>query len=135
MRFWLKNLKSFLNYEKDKNWKLSININLSLRLKLIYFSIWFGMTFILKLNLSSSCIIKCEFLRLWNAIGILWFNFNFVITVTLLTSLTCYLGAVLLGFLAGFDGVSLSRSFFYFAFRSLCKPLCVFLCPTFFLYW
>ena len=43
----------------------------------------------------------------------------------LLTFPACYLGAILLGFLAGFDGVSLNPSFSYFGFRFLCKPMCV----------
>ena len=46
--------------EELGNWKLSIKLNLLLILKLIYIFNPFGMTFILRLNLPSSCIVRCE---------------------------------------------------------------------------
>ena len=49
-----------LSNEDLRNWKLSIKLNLLLILRLIYFYNPFGMTFILRLNLPSSCIIRCE---------------------------------------------------------------------------
>ena len=62
---WIKDLKSSLakflpklSNEEYRNWKLPIKPNLLLILKFIYFSNPFGMTFILRLNLPSSCIIK-----------------------------------------------------------------------------
>ena len=59
--------------EELKNSKLSIKIHLILILKLTYFSNAFNVTFTLKLNLPSSCIIRCEseFVSLWNKTGIL----------------------------------------------------------------
>ena len=75
LNFWLKYLKSYLvkfltklSYEELRNRKLSIKLNLLLMPKLIYFSNPFGLTFILRLNLFSSCMIRCEsyFSRLWN---------------------------------------------------------------------
>ena len=50
-------------------------------LKLICFSDPFGMPFILRLNLPSSCIIRCEskFFRLWNTTGFLWFNLTLIL--------------------------------------------------------
>ena len=55
----MKYLSQTLNGEL-KNWKLSIKANLLLMLKLIYFYNPFVMTFILKLNFSSSCIGRWE---------------------------------------------------------------------------
>ena len=54
-----------------------IKVNLLLVLKLIYFSNPFGMAFILRLNLSSSCIIR--FFRFWNATWILWFILTLIL--------------------------------------------------------
>ena len=54
-----------------------IKVNLLLVLKLIYFSNPFGMAFILRLNLPSSCIIR--FFRFWNATGILWFILTLIL--------------------------------------------------------
>ena len=54
-----------------------IKVNLLLVLKLIYFSNPFGMAFILRLNLPSSCIIR--FFRFWNATWILWFILTLIL--------------------------------------------------------
>ena len=49
--------------------------------KLKYFSNSLGMTFMLRLNLPSSCIIRREtyFYRLWNTKGSLWFNLRLIL--------------------------------------------------------
>ena len=49
--------------------------------KLKYFSNSLGMTFMLRLNLPSSCIIRWEtyFYRLWNTKGSLWFNLRLIL--------------------------------------------------------
>ena len=49
-----------LSNEELRNWKLTIKRNLLLILNLIYFSNPFFMTFILRLNLPSSWMIRCE---------------------------------------------------------------------------
>ena len=56
-----------LSNEKLRNWKLPIKLSL-LIVKPMYFSNLFGLTFILRLNLPRSCIIRWEsyFFRLWN---------------------------------------------------------------------
>ena len=54
-----------------------IKVNLLLVLKLIYFSNPFGMAFILRLNLPSSCIIR--FFRFWDATWILWFILTLIL--------------------------------------------------------
>ena len=54
-----------------------IKVNLLLVLKLIYFSNPFGMAFILRLNLPSSCIIR--FFRFWNVTWILWFILTLIL--------------------------------------------------------
>ena len=63
----LKHLKLFLpkfltklSGEVHKNLKLSIKLNLLQMVKLVHFSNPFGMTFILRLNLPSSYIIRWE---------------------------------------------------------------------------
>ena len=70
-----------LSNEELRNWKLSIKCNSLLIVKLIYFSNPFGKRFILRLNLPSSCRIRWEsqFFKLWNAIGILWFNVRLIL--------------------------------------------------------
>ena len=60
-----------LSSEELKNWNLSKKIKLLLMLKLVYSSDSFDMNFILKSNLPSFAIKKCEFFRLWNKTGIL----------------------------------------------------------------
>ena len=50
-----------LSNEELRNWKLSIKLNLLLMVKIMYFSIPFGITFTLKLpflKLSNSCVIR-----------------------------------------------------------------------------
>ena len=47
-----------LSNEELRNWKLSIKLNLLLMVKIMYFSIPFGITFTLKLSLSNSCVIR-----------------------------------------------------------------------------
>ena len=48
-----------LSNEQLKTWKISIKANLLSRLKLMYFSNPFGVTFILDLNFPSFCLIRC----------------------------------------------------------------------------
>ena len=71
----LKFLTKLFNKEVRK-WKPLVKINLLLTVKPIYFSNPFGITFILRLNLLNSWIIRREswFFRLWNTTGFWWFN-------------------------------------------------------------
>ena len=69
---------------KKKTWKTFFGYQSlgSQTVKLVSQTAWIrhNMTFILKLNLPSSCIIRCEwwFFRLWNIIGMLWFNLTLI---------------------------------------------------------
>ena len=60
MKSYLPKFLTKISNEELGNWKLSIKLNSLLILKLIYIFNPFGMTFILRLNLPSSCIVRCE---------------------------------------------------------------------------
>ena len=67
LTYWLKYLNTSLHEsltklsnEELQIWKHSVSINLLLMSKLVYLSNPFGVAYILKLNLRSSCIIRCE---------------------------------------------------------------------------
>ena len=72
--YWLKYLKSSLfkfltkqSTEELRHWMLSIKLKLLLIVRIIYFSDQSGITFILRLNLPSSCIMRWEsyLFRFW----------------------------------------------------------------------
>ena len=94
MNLWLKCFKLFspkflteMANKELKNWKLSINTILLLKLKRIYFCNPFGMTFILKSNIPGSCITRCvsHFFRFWNKI---WFYGLVGLDITIYTRRT-----------------------------------------------
>ena len=85
MKFLTKYLKSsLLNFltklsnKESRNWKLSIKFNSLLLVKLMHFSNPFDITFVLRLNLTSSCLIRREW-KLWNTTRILWFNLRLML--------------------------------------------------------
>ena len=70
-----------LSDEEHSNWKLSIKLNLLLMIKLKYFSNPLGITYLLRLNLPSSCMIRWEsyFFRLLSTARFLWFNLKLML--------------------------------------------------------